>query len=154
MSDNPVSDDRIERYVRLMTDYLPANQRPQGCAPALLERAAQQFRREFGSELPQACLRVLRVADGVDHNGLTLWPVNHRGLPFRQNLFEANRDLRDSFDEDLIYLAQLDEELYVYDTRSREYQAIEMVGLPVWEQFASAEEMFLFLLERAWGEAI
>lgn len=153
MSDSQ-NDDRIERYVRAMTDYLPEAMRPAPCPLAVVERTAMRFGQAFGSELPAVYRRVWAVADGVDHNGLTLWPAEHRGLPFRQILLDANRDLRDLFSEHLLYLAQLDEELYVQDTRTGQYQAIELVGMPVWETFASAEEMFLFLLERAWGEAI
>lgn len=142
----------IERYVQLMTDHLPAHLRPAPCDSAAIERARREFRRALGVDLPDAYCRVLAVADGVDHNGLTLWPVQHHALPFRQTLIEANLDLRDSFDEDYAYLAQLDEELYVYDSRTHEYLAIEFVGRPVWAKFASAEEMLAFALERAWGE--
>ncbi|MDR2092798.1 MAG: hypothetical protein LBP58_05725 [Azoarcus sp.] len=142
----------IERYVRLMTDRLPADLRPKPCDTATIERARREFRRALGIELPDAYCRVLVVADGVDHNGLTIWPVQQCNPPFRQTLVEANIDLRDSFDENYLYLAQLDEELYVYDTRTHEYLAIEFVGKPVWAKFASDEEMFAFLLERAWGE--
>jgi len=148
------NDERIERYVRLMTDYLAESMRPAPCAAEVLNATAEGFEREFGSALPEVYRRVLAVADGVEHNGLTIWPARHRGFPFRQTLIEANQDLRDNFDEALLYLAQLDEELYVYDPRSEQFQAIELVGMPVWETFASAEEMFLFLLQRAWGAAI
>lgn len=154
MSTSFATDGLIERYVRLMTDYLPQHMRPGACDAEGVARAAQSFLREFGQELPHAYRRVLAVADGVDHNGLTIWPVQHCHPPFRQTLIEANRDLRDSFNEDYLYLAQLDEELYVYDTRQAEYQAIELVGQPVWERFDSDEDMFVFLLERAWGESI
>ncbi|MDG9882465.1 hypothetical protein N7650_06425 [Pseudomonas sp. GD04058] len=149
-----MSDDRIERYVRLMTDYLPEPMRPPPCPPAVVEETFMRFDQAFGSPLPAVYRQVWGVADGVNHNGLTIWPARHLGFPFQQTLIDANRDRRDLFDENLLYLAQLDEEFYVCDTRTGHYQAIEMVGMPVWKSFASAEEMFLFLLERAWGEAI
>ncbi|MDW9249982.1 hypothetical protein C7S13_3969 [Burkholderia cepacia] len=69
---------------------------------------------------------------------------------FRQTIFEANADLRDSFDNRFVYFGQRDEELYVINTGTRRYCAIEFVGKPIWEEFSDDKEIFEFMLERAW----
>ncbi|WP_318834658.1 hypothetical protein [Burkholderia cepacia] len=99
--------------------------------------------------MPASYKEMLRHADGVLHNGLTIWPIEKRAV-FRQTIFEANADLRDSFDNRFVYFGQRDEELYVINTGTRRYCAIEFVGKPIWEEFSDDKEIFEFMLERAW----
>jgi hypothetical protein len=40
--------------------------------------------------------------------------------------------------------------VYVLETASQRYCAIEFVGKPFWMEFKDDKEMFEFMLERAW----
>lgn len=142
----------IENFVDQMTAYIagsPAYPAPNPCSEDEIDQLAQLFERKFKFPLPEAYKRVLRRANGVLHNGLTIWPAKPEKA-FRETLVEANDDLREHFSMDYLYFGQRDEELYVYDLRRKEYCAIEFVGKPVWKQFLNAESMVEFMLERAW----
>ncbi|MCZ2903321.1 SMI1/KNR4 family protein [Burkholderia thailandensis] len=139
----------IAELVDRMTSELNEANRPRARAETEIAAADLRFAAEFGVALPTAYKVVLRHADGVLHNGLTIWPLEAHAL-FRQTLFEANADLRDSFDSRFVYLGQRDEELYVFETAKQRYCAIEFVGKPVWVEFRDDTEMFEFMLERAW----
>lgn len=122
---------------------------PQPCGADAIAALERDFRQRYGIELAPAYTRLLRCANGVSFNGLTIWPATEQPL-FRETLIQANDDLRDSFSADFIYYGQRDEELYVYDLKAAVYCAIEFVGKPVWERFSDAQTMFEFMLERAW----
>jgi hypothetical protein len=139
----------IAELVEKMTLELNEANQPATCQEVEIVAADQRFAREFGVALPSAYKEVLRYADGVLHNGLTIWPIAEHAI-FRQTIFEANVDLRDSFDSRFVYFGQRDEELYVFETASQRYCAIEFVGKPVWAEFEDDKEMFEFMLERAW----
>ncbi len=49
---------------------------------------------------------------------------------------------------DFIYFGQNGEELFVLSLKTGFFCAIEFVGKPVWAEFADADEMFRFMLER------
>lgn len=139
----------IAELVERMTLDLNEVNRPAACKDAEIVAADQRFAGEFGVALPAAYKEVLRHADGVLHNGLTIWPIAEHVI-FRQTIFEANVDLHDSFDGRFVYFGQRDEELYVFETASQRYCAIEFVGKPVWAEFRDDTEMFEFMLERGW----
>jgi len=139
----------IAEFVENMTQSLNEANRPRACTEDEITTADQRFAREFGLALPSAYKEVLRHANGVIFNGLTIWPLEKHAL-FRETIFEANSDLRDLFDDHFVYFGQRDEELYVFELARQRYCAIEFVGKPVWEEFQSDTEMFEFMLERAW----
>lgn len=139
----------IAELVEKMTLELNEANRPAARQETEIVAADQRFASEFGVALPAAYKEVLRYADGVLHNGLAIWPIVEHAI-FRQTIFEANVDLRDSFDSRFVYFGQRDEELYVFETASQRYCAIEFVGKPVWAEFEDDKEMFEFMLERAW----
>lgn len=144
---------KIEDLVENMNEYLKSGSVSAGLSPCSdldIVTADTAFAAEFGQPFPAAYKRVLRVTNGVLHNGLVIWPATPGAL-FRETIFQANKELREDFSDDFIYFGRMDEELYVFDRRHREYCAIEFVGKPVWKHFSSADEMFEFMLERAWG---
>jgi hypothetical protein len=139
----------IAELVENMTLDLNEANRPPARTESEIAAADRRFAADFGISLPSAYKEVLRHADGVLHNGLTIWPLEKHAI-FRQTIFEANADLRDSFDNRFAYFGQFDEELYVFESATQRYCAIEFVGKPVWEEFDDDKEMFEFMLERAW----
>jgi hypothetical protein len=142
----------IEELVDHMTADLadlPAEMIPQPCNEEQILLAKQAFLAEFGHSLPEAYQRVLRRANGVSYNGLTIWPALDAPL-FRETIILANRELRDTFSDAYLYFGQRDEELYVLEVATLRWCAIEFVGMPEWASFDSAEAMFQFMLARAW----
>lgn len=139
----------IAAFVKKMTHDLNESNRPAARTESEIVAADRKFVSEFGIALPPGYREVLRNADGVIHNGLTIWPIEPYVL-FRQTIFETNSDLQDSFDNRFIYFGQRDEELYVFEPAKQRYCAIEFVGKPVWAEFRDDKEMFEFMLERAW----
>lgn len=143
---------KIEDLVINMTAYLAdanAPSIPQPCSEEQISATAATFTAAFGHDLPEAYKRILRRANGVLHNGLTIWPAVPEPL-FEETIIQANKDLRDAFSDEFFYFGLMDEELYVFNVKAREYCAIEYVGKPVWKRFVSADEMFEFMLNRAW----
>ncbi|MFJ4143734.1 SMI1/KNR4 family protein [Pseudomonas sp. NPDC089734] len=143
----------IEAMVDHMTaDLLPSEVPavPQPCPEQSIMQAEAAFKQALGVEFPEVYKRILRRANGVMYNGLTIWPAVSEPL-FQETLLEANNDLRDAFSEEFIYFGQLDEELYVLQLNSQTYCAIEFVGKPIWKRFRDAHEMFEFMLNRAFS---
>lgn len=139
----------IEELAAHMTDFLRAERRPLPCSEAEIDAADRAFARQFGHPLPEAYKRILRKANGLKHNGLTVWPIRPHFV-FQQTVFEANDDLRETFSDQFLYFGQRDEELYVFDIGRQRYCAIEFVGKPVWMEFDDDTQMFDFMLRRAW----
>lgn len=118
------------------------------CSEEEIAAADARFKAAFGQPFPEAYKRVLRRANGVYYDGLVIWPAKTEEF-FDETIHQANNSLSQDFSEDYIYWGNMDEELYVFDLRTRGYCAIEYVGKPVWMRFENAEEMFVFMLERA-----
>lgn len=111
----------------------------------------QQFQKEFHFDVPESYLRVLRVCDGLNFDGLTIWPTHAHG-PFEESLIDANSDLRENMEESLVYFGQRDDILFVFDKNRQGYAALEMLGLAEWLTFVDAETMILFMLQQVVGE--
>lgn len=139
----------IEELAAQMTAFLRVERRPPPCTEAEIDAADRAFARQYARPLPEAYKRVMRHANGLKHNGLTVWPIRPHFV-FQQTVFEANDDLRDTFSDHFLYYGQRDEELYVFDLRRQRYCAIEFVGKPVWMEFDDDTQMFEFMLRRAW----
>ena len=117
----------IEELTDLMTDALrdhPGLTIPPPCSEDEILKAEKAFNAKFKGDFPDAYKRVLRRANGISHNGLTVWPAKREPL-FRETILEANVDFQENFSDDFIYYGQWDEELYVFDLRTKEYCAIE-----------------------------
>ncbi|MGH8049686.1 MAG: YrhA family protein [Burkholderiales bacterium] len=112
---------------------------------------AVQFQSEFGLALPEAYQRVLRLSDGILFDGLTVWPTQRHWL-FRESLIEANRDLRETIEDSLVYFGKRDDIVFVLDQKREVYAALEMSGMSEWETFDDAEEMMTFMLQRVVDE--
>jgi hypothetical protein len=63
----------------------------------------------------------------------------------------ANRERRESISEDFLYFGQRDDSVFVLETSTGRWQAGELNGLAVWEEFSDVESMLVFMLERALG---
>ena len=146
---------KIEEIVNMMTEFQKKNRPrlknliPQPVTEENINSTDRAFRKEFGHGLPDAYKRILRRSNGVVYNGLVIWPATPEPL-FDETIQQANADLRSSFSDHFLYYGQSGEELYVFDLKSQKYCAREYVGKPVWMEFSSDEEMFQFMLERAW----
>lgn len=119
------------------------------CSEVDITEAESSFNTQFGYLFPDAYKLILRHSNGIKHNGLIIWPATPQSI-FQETIQQANTNLRDSFSDKYIYYAQRDEELYVFNMKSQEYCAIEFVGKPIWNRFSNADEMFKYVLERAW----
>lgn len=97
----------LEDYVVLMNEYLPDHMRPQPGIEADMSQVRGIFQQEFGFSLPDEYFRIVRIADGVNHNGMTVQPLKGSEFPFEDSILGMNEDLRDSFREDCVYLATM-----------------------------------------------
>ena len=136
---------------------------PEPCSEVEVDVMAEQFEILYGVELPWAYQRLLRKANGLKIDGTTIWPIiplppyvpgGPLALRYEETIFEANESLRDCFSDDFVYFGTRDEEFYVFDKRTKEYCAIELVGKAVWQTFATGDEMIEFLLHRAWDPCL
>ena len=132
----------IQRLRRENDEFVPPP-----ASEAAIATLASQFQVEFGLALPEAYQRVLRLSDGVMFDGLTIWPTHAYWL-FRESLVAANRDLRETIEESLVYFGKRDDIVFVLDLHRQVYAALEMSGLSEWETFGDAEALITFMLQR------
>ena len=136
----------IVEIVNEMTAYLKES--GQNIYPCT-EKEISDAESQFGFVFPDTYKRILRHSNGVSHNGLVIWPATSGPL-FQETIYQANDNLREDFSNAFLYFAQNDEELYVLKIEKQEYCAMEYVGKAIWKQFSGPDEMFQFLLQRAW----
>ena len=111
---------------------------------------SRQFELAFAQPLPEAYRQLLRISDGVMENGLKIWPCAPR-WSFTESVVSANREMRDSVSEDFLYFGQCDDSVFVLETSTGLFLAVELNGLAVWEEFSDFEAMLAFMLESALG---
>ncbi len=121
---------------------------PVGATADEIAKLKEDFFKKFNYNLPAIFEKLLSLSNGILFNGLTIWPT-HKYWLFLESFIEANTHLRESFNNNLIYFGTRDEELYVYNLQVETYQALEYVGEAEWNDFATADEMFEFMLSRA-----
>jgi hypothetical protein len=121
---------------------------PKAATAVEINKLKNEFLSNFQFTLPDIYTQILSFSNGILYNGLTVWPT-HKYWLFRESIIEANKNLRDTFNDQFIYFGIRDEELYIYNVPEQKFQAIEFVGQPVWTQFSDADEMMKFMLQRA-----
>lgn len=114
-------------------------------------KAEKTFQKAFNHNFPETYKQILRIRNGIEFNGMIIWPAKTEP-GFDETIYQANFNLRQEFTDRFVYFANIDEELYVFDIKNQKYCATEYVGLPIWEEFSNAEEMFQFILKRAYDE--
>jgi hypothetical protein len=118
-----------------------------GCDERTIERESVSFTTQVGRALDETYLALMSNANGVMFNGMVIFPLckhAHRDLSIAQE----NEDLREHFSEDYLFYGNFDEELYCYHIPTEKYLAIEYATDSPWEQFASADEMFAYMIKR------
>lgn len=119
------------------------------CSELQITKAEASFNAKFGHAFPEPFKIILNHSNGIKHNGLMIWPATSLSI-FQETIQQANSNLRASFSDRYIYFGQRDDELYTFNVQSKEFCAIELYGKREWQKFSSADEMFNFMLERAW----
>ncbi len=120
---------------------------PSPCTEEEILLAETRFSKAFGQPFPDAYKRILRKTNGFYFDGMTIWPIKPEP-DFEETIQQANQNLNEYFSRDFIYFGQNGEELFVLNLKTGLFCAIEFVGKPVWCEFADAEEMYRFMLER------
>lgn len=141
----------IEELINSINDLLTRFESiglPEPASPGEIETFKKSVFTNLNYALPSAFEKLLTCSNGVLFNGLTIWPTKKYWM-FKESFIEANMHLRESFNDKTIYLGTRDEELYIFNTEMKQYQAIEYVGEARWETFKDAEKMILFMLARA-----
>ncbi len=108
-------------------------------------------RAEFAAELPQAYAAFLRLADGLDFNGTTLYATRERrrdgvllfGLP------EQNRAFRAGHQRHHLLLGETGDELFAQDLAAGHFAMLDRGSLTELERFASGEALLARALRRA-----
>lgn len=118
------------------------------CSEKEIAAASAKFQRLTGIPLPEAFKSVLRRTNGLDHNGLVIWPVSQQE-GFQETLFQANEELRDSFDDRYAYFAQRDEDLFYFDPGDNRYHVMAMMGRNELEVFDDAAALLEYALKEA-----
>jgi hypothetical protein len=121
--------------------------REEGCDERDLESESLRFKKHIGLGLDDEYLALMSETNGVLFNGMIIFPLRqHEHCD--ETIAQANEDLREHFNKDYLFYGNFDEELYGYHTISGEYHAIEYAGEPVWNQFDSADDMFIYMIKR------
>ena len=143
----------IERHIatirRIRTECEYFN--PGAASEEAIAEVSARFEREIGHRLPEAYLNLLRITNGIAGDGLIIWPAE-RIEPeeeFKESIVEANLSFRSIVSDDFIYLGQRDDSVFVMDTLSGRFMALEICGLAEWEDFENCGEMIEFMLEQA-----
>ncbi len=117
------------------------------CSPRHLKDLQSSSNNALGHAVPEGYLDLLRLADGLDWNGLQIYASRRSpivGYPDRiiEGFVEGNLAYRDfePFNGFLIFAGD-GVALYVYDITRNEYQAITAVGLTLLETAPSFESL-------------
>lgn len=113
-----------------------------------IEGLAREFQAVFGHDLPAEYKTILKTADGVMFNGLVFWPTRPHG-EFQESLIDANRDFREMVDDRYLYFGKRDDVVFVIDTSTARFEAIDLSGMTVWKTFPDFGAMIEFALTRA-----
>ena len=108
------------------------------------------FKNEFSYELPEIYCNILRLSNGINYNGLTIWPSNVYD-DFKESLVDANKDFHDVVSEDYLYFAQWDEIVFVLEIITKTFKALDLKGMATWKTFKTCDEMLKFALECAYN---
>jgi len=106
-----------------------------------------RFKSEIGFNLDEQYKCLMEVVNGVWFNGMVIFPLSLNEEE-EETIIEANLEFQDLFEEDYIYYGNFDDELYCYNVKEKEYQAIEYSSDYAWNRFGTAEEMFIYMIER------
>lgn len=123
---------------------------PPPASPQVVEQMATEFKRQFEVDLPPAYRDFLLLSDGLREDGLTMWPAARHG-EFSESLISANVTLRETQNEDPVYLGMRDDSLFVWDLNTGRYIAVDVVALDEWQVFDCCEDMLRFMLSNVAG---
>lgn len=109
--------------------------------------------KELGVDVPEEYASFLRVTNGLDWNGLLVFahntaPNSNDRKKTIQGFVDANLDHR-SLEEkkSLLIFAESGDDLYSYDTKTKEYRLIDHITLDQIESFASFDKMISYAIE-------
>lgn len=116
--------------------------------PLVLRDLSQAFENKYGTPIPSAVQRVLRVTNGINFRGVLLWPAQSTEH-FPEGLLDANIRLRSLLSPDFLYFGFRGDILYVFSFPDQAFQTVENDGLRIIDTFSDDEEMMSHLLQKA-----
>lgn len=104
---------------------------------SLSDRAQAQL----SAQVPPEYKKFLRAMDGLNWNGLFIYS-SHDTDDYKHGFVESNLDWRSyEINEDFLYFADADINLYVYSIRDEEYQILDRPSMDVYGSFKTFDEM-------------
>lgn len=148
----------MDREAAEWLERIHAEQREVGehvAAPATEEAIAaiaDFSHRALGGALPEGYVAFLRVCDGLDFNGTTLYATRQRnlgggvtvlGLPEQNHIFRAGGARHH------LLLGETGDELFALDIRDSSFAILDRGSLSEAERFGSFDALLIRVLERA-----
>jgi hypothetical protein len=148
----------MDREAAEWLDRIHAEQREVGehVAPPAAEEAiaavADFSLRSLGAPLPEGYAAFLRVCDGLDFNGTTLYATRQRnlgggvtmlGLPEQNHIFRAGAPRHH------LLLGETGDELFALDTRDGSFAILDRGSLSEAERFTGFDALLTRVLKRA-----
>jgi len=115
---------------------------------AALARLSDRAREELSAEVPEQYKDFLRVMDGLNHNGLFIYSSRDTD-DYEHGFVETNLNWRSyEINDDFVYFADADIDLYVYSLPDREYQVLDRPSMDVNGAFKTFDEMITEALKK------
>ena len=139
----------LDAIVREMRPYTPSFELHPPATEAEIDDLRRQAVRSLGAELPEAYLDLLRLADGVQFDGVIVY-ASHRAPDADPHaappsLVEANLSLREAdVFGDYVVFGGADDLLLALHRPTGEYQALDPFGLDADEAFDSFNALVLW----------
>ena len=126
-----------------------------GCSEAQIERLSERVTRELAAELPDGYKEFLRLANGLDWNGVVIFasenvPITAQQVRFVFGLVEMNLIYRedDRFARLLVFGSD-GVDIYVYNNVTRAYEIYDESSHELVETLPSFDEMMRKALRRS-----
>ncbi len=92
-------------------------------------------------QLPDSFIDFLRICNGMEFNGMQIFGTTNNDII---NFTMQNRLYKKGDEEidNLIFFGRIDDDLYTYNFRTKRYEARDINGLDIWDQYHTFDDFF------------
>ena len=145
-----INEIKTERAEYNLTIPLPMNEEN-------IEELKKEFKRFFNSEIDQEYLNFLKICNGLEENGFTIFSSNnHIVNKVYYGIFENNEFFYEQDEEDKKYIlyATSGQDFFVFNKENSHYELLDRYSGDVYKKYSSFNEMLLYILKLMLNEEI
>lgn len=92
-------------------------------------------------QLPSDYVEFLKNCNGMEFNGMQIFGTENNEIVHHT---AQNQIYYEHFDEikELLFFGRIDDDLYTYNAKTQKYEARDINGFDIWDEYESFEEFF------------